>query len=286
MMQGPPHLHIEASFNEFVKQFGGELVSGLLPPSPSFDNADYLFRKDNVIAELKCLETDILEGTNFKAKLNTLYDGWVRKGLVGQRWGTVEINTATLPNECQREVHGLIKKPIQRAIEKANKQIKETKEHLNVPNAAGLLLLANDGNYSLESGHIIEIVGKILTHLYSSIDGFVYFTVNMRAMTPGYERDVNLWVPNYGGYIESLVKMVDRMAEAWGCFYAAKIGQDVPIHSFEYGDRTLLDSIKFIKPSKAVGPSAKATNPKKIGRNEPCFCGSGSTYKKCHGALN
>ena len=28
------------------------------------------------------------------------------------------------------------------------------------------------------------------------------------------------------------------------------------------------------------------TSEKKIGRNEPCPCGSGKKYKKCHGALS
>lgn len=28
---------------------------------------------------------------------------------------------------------------------------------------------------------------------------------------------------------------------------------------------------------------ARATNPRKIGRNDPCPCGSGKKYKKCHG---
>ncbi len=284
MMQEPPKLHIESAFNQFVKAFDGELVSELLPPNPSFDNADYLFRQANVVAELKCLEKDIVSGRDFNKKLNALYDTWVRKGLVDQRWGLFEISTTTLPVECQREVYGLIKTPIERTIKKANRQIRETKEHFNLPDAAGLLLLANDGNYSLESAHIIEIVGKILTHQFSAIDGFVYLTANMRAQKPGYERDVNLWVPNYGGYIEPLVKMVDRMGEAWGEFYASKIGQEVPTHSFEYKDRTWLDAVKFIRPPTPIDPSGKASKQKKIGRNEPCFCGSDKKYKKCHGA--
>jgi SEC-C motif len=283
-MQEPPRLDIESSFNEFVKEFDGELVSELIPSNPSFENADYLFRNDNVVAELKCLKKDILEEPGIKAKLNALYDAWVHKRLVRPAWGDLQINTANLPIECQREVYGLIKKPIQRTIEKANRQIKSTKQHFNLPNTAGLLLIANDGVYSLESAHIIEIVGKILTHQYSAIDGFVYFTVNMRAMKPDYERDVNLWVPNYGGYIESLVKMVDRMADAWRQFYARMIGQDVPMHEFKYDERSWLESIKFIKPSPTGTSSANASKPKKIGRNQPCFCGSRKKYKKCHGA--
>jgi hypothetical protein len=50
-VQEPPKLHIETSFNEFVKEFDGELVSDLLPNHAS-DNADYLFRKSiDVVGE-------------------------------------------------------------------------------------------------------------------------------------------------------------------------------------------------------------------------------------------
>ena len=31
------------------------------------------------------------------------------------------------------------------------------------------------------------------------------------------------------------------------------------------------------------GPAPMATPPKKMGRNDPCPCGSGKKYKKCHG---
>jgi preprotein translocase subunit SecA len=36
------------------------------------------------------------------------------------------------------------------------------------------------------------------------------------------------------------------------------------------------------RPEQAATPAPKA-NGKKIGRNDPCFCGSGKKYKKCHG---
>jgi len=41
------------------------------------------------------------------------------------------------------------------------------------------------------------------------------------------------------------------------------------------------------KAAASVAPAAPATVPadiQKIGRNDPCFCGSGKKYKKCHGA--
>jgi preprotein translocase subunit SecA len=42
---------------------------------------------------------------------------------------------------------------------------------------------------------------------------------------------------------------------------------------------------------QALGPSAQPAEPfvrhdRKIGRNEPCPCGSGKKYKHCHGALS
>ena len=283
-MQEIPRIQIESSFDEFVKEFKGELVSELLPSNP-LENADYLFRTDNVVAELKCLEKDILRGDNFNTKLNSLYDTWIRKGLVRQRWGVFELNTGTLPLECQREVHGLLKAPIERTIKKANRQIRQTRNYFDVPDAAGLLLMANEGMYSVESAHIVDIACRILANQYSSIDGLAYFTVNIPATKPGFNRYVNLWVSKHRKYNESFIKWLDGMAEAWNAFYARKIGQDVPIHFFPADDQTTIESVKFIKPVRsAVNRGVKASNPTKIGRNQRCYCGSGSKYKKCHGA--
>jgi preprotein translocase subunit SecA len=36
------------------------------------------------------------------------------------------------------------------------------------------------------------------------------------------------------------------------------------------------------RPDQAAVPAAKV-NGKKLGRNDPCFCGSGKKYKRCHG---
>jgi uncharacterized protein YecA (UPF0149 family) len=41
-------------------------------------------------------------------------------------------------------------------------------------------------------------------------------------------------------------------------------------------------------PARVGGDDAPVTTVKrdepKIGRNDPCYCGSGKKYKKCHGA--
>ena len=38
---------------------------------------------------------------------------------------------------------------------------------------------------------------------------------------------------------------------------------------------------KFIR-SHQNGPSHQGEQRKKLGRNDPCWCGSGNKYKKCH----
>ncbi|MBL8295194.1 MAG: SEC-C domain-containing protein [Bryobacterales bacterium] len=45
-----------------------------------------------------------------------------------------------------------------------------------------------------------------------------------------------------------------------------------------------LDAIQFVGPTSA-NPTKQALNKNKdVGRNDPCPCGSGKKYKKCHGA--
>ena len=72
-MTKPDWLHkkslpTEQTFDQFVKQFGGQKISNSLPNSPPFNNADYLFRNENVIAELKNFQTDFGTTENFKEK--------------------------------------------------------------------------------------------------------------------------------------------------------------------------------------------------------------------------
>jgi preprotein translocase subunit SecA len=41
-----------------------------------------------------------------------------------------------------------------------------------------------------------------------------------------------------------------------------------------------ISNIQLNKPAQKVIPPIDA---KHIGRNDPCYCGSGKKYKKCHG---
>jgi preprotein translocase subunit SecA len=37
------------------------------------------------------------------------------------------------------------------------------------------------------------------------------------------------------------------------------------------------------RPGQAAAPAQKTATGQKIGRNDPCYCGSGKKYKRCHG---
>jgi preprotein translocase subunit SecA len=43
------------------------------------------------------------------------------------------------------------------------------------------------------------------------------------------------------------------------------------------------NQVRENRADQAAVPAAKAANGKKLGRNDPCFCGSGKKYKRCHG---
>jgi preprotein translocase subunit SecA len=40
----------------------------------------------------------------------------------------------------------------------------------------------------------------------------------------------------------------------------------------------------FDRMTESSGPKSQVKNNQKVGRNDPCPCGSGKKYKKCHGA--
>ncbi len=45
-----------------------------------------------------------------------------------------------------------------------------------------------------------------------------------------------------------------------------------------------LAELQFVGGSDSTAEKKQAVSEKKAGRNDPCPCGSGKKYKKCHGA--
>jgi hypothetical protein len=243
----PPHIDVEESFNEFVVDFGGEVISDLLSKSPSFKNADYFFQTRSIVAELKCLEKDTFQDRTYRRKMGILYDKWVRQGFIPDSlFRPTKIETKDYPLECQRDVHNLLKRPIETRIKEANRQIKQTKEYFNLPHAKGLLLLVNDGNYSFESDALLYTVGRSLKNQFTSINSLVYFTVNMPATKPDIDRDVLVWVDARARETEEELprEFLDELCNGWISFLKRKTGEDIP--RGEFPDEAI-DEIKFIQ---------------------------------------
>ncbi len=70
----------EQTFDRFVKNFGGQKISDFLPGNPTFQNADYLFPKEKVVAELKTLQTDFGVKDSFRKKQIELAKTYLSQG--------------------------------------------------------------------------------------------------------------------------------------------------------------------------------------------------------------
>jgi len=168
-----------------VRATGGQRIRELVGVNPSFDNADYLFPKDNVIAELKSLEKDFLSDSAVGEKMRELYNRWVDEGKdVPSIYGAGVLQTDQIPVECARELINIFKDKLEsRVLRKANRQIRDTKENLNRPEALGLLLISNEGNFAFDPAMVAHVLFHSLRSKFSSIEHVIFFSANLRVQT-------------------------------------------------------------------------------------------------------
>ena len=219
---------IEKKFNAFVEEFGGELVSRLVGSSPGFDNADYLFDRYRVIAELKTLDEDKLLDPRFIDKTSRLYEEAHRNG--GTQvvvFGTVRMSASEFTPECQERLMKLCEQPIRDAVKKANRQIRQTKEHLKRADYKGVLIVVNENNTALAPIIAVELLHRILARPhYSSIDNAVFFTVNLRATHVSKGGDFMTWVSilRYPEDDEAFERFESALRNSWHEYLARKLG--------------------------------------------------------------
>jgi hypothetical protein len=183
-------LDSEKLFDQCVYATGGTRVQAIVGRSPDFDNADYLFAADNVIAEFKSLQKDFLTAPDVARKMHLMFNKWVGSGKVEAQYGHAIIRTDMLPLECARELIGLFKNPLEQPLKKANGQIAQTKEHLKRAEAVGLLILSNDGNYALDPEMTAHVLYHSLKEKYSSIEHVLVVSANVITHIPGIAADV------------------------------------------------------------------------------------------------
>jgi len=241
----PPRIDVDFEMGRYVKAFGGQLGLDLFGHSPDFANADYVFARDNVIAELKCLTDDKSEDEDLQKKLEELFESAIRKGHMQDPGpGQVLMETKGTPLAFQRQVYQVISKSLKRRLAKANKQIKQTKARLNRPDALGLVLLCNDGNFRLEPAQWVHAVRVALGNDFSSINSVVQFTVNMLSTTPMMGQHANLWMSGQRPGIKPVSEdFLHRLGEGW----ARHVGQlhNMPVTWNQALDVKDIESLKY-----------------------------------------
>lgn len=196
-------IDVEKEVESCVIKIGGRLVRELVGESPNFNDADYLFDGYGIVAELKILAEDKMHDPRIREKMTKIYrEASARGDAEVIVYGESMITAGDLSPEYARKLGEVYRAPIQRAIKKANRQIKQTKEHLKRKLHHGLLILVNDVHTALEPQHIQWILGTTFRDReYSSIDSILYFTANLTATHPELDTKILIWAewdrPNF-----------------------------------------------------------------------------------------
>jgi hypothetical protein len=187
-------IDIEKEFDKCIGNIGGQRVDDLLDKSPSIKNADYIFDKYKIVAELKCLQDNKLKDKELNKKLSKLHSKWSSQGyrVPIQNHGS-HMSMTNLSQSQSREVLNVYSKPVKKRINKANTQIKQTKREFKKDDYKGILLLANDGNLALDPEHIYHIISNSMRESFSAIDAVIFFTVNQPGKATFTNLDTLVW---------------------------------------------------------------------------------------------
>ncbi len=154
----------ESHWNDFVQTIGGKLVASIIKRQ-GVENADYMFPDAKVIAELKVLETEFAQTKETLAEVDALIEKYPG------------IDPDDSSNALRRELIMILKKPLQRIINKANRQIKQTKAELKIDDWSGILICVNQNFRGVSPTMALGLIGHILSGTsYKSIATVIYQT--------------------------------------------------------------------------------------------------------------
>ena len=85
------------------------------------------------------------------------------------------------------KVRKLYEDPLKAAVKKTNKQIKETRRALDLPEFEGLLIIANN-NTALDPRHARELIFRLLSkETFSGINSVLYLTAGQPVLVDGWD---------------------------------------------------------------------------------------------------
>lgn len=192
VMNPYPHIDVEPWFTEMVRAYPMAQVLTDIIRQPDFLNADFLFHHERIVGELKCVEIDNTSSPNNQAKINAVLDKYFAEGKIKTKEITEE-NWPTLSREFQNEIYNITTNSIKARIEKANRQIKETKEKLGLSSYKGCLIIANDGIVSYPPAAFMWAIFRLLLNHYTGIDCFIFFSANVLGVPKGINVPLHFW---------------------------------------------------------------------------------------------
>jgi hypothetical protein len=229
-------IDIEEVFADFVEDFGGIVSDRASTRGNKPANADYIFHEDKIVAEMKLLKEDPFKNKDWNKSFEKKKRQWLDSG----RITLLELQRITqvnqLPANLYRDIIKLYGRPIKYQIERANKQIKATKETLNLNDYKGLVLIGSDGNYFLQPRHVRYFIASILDNelIYKSINTVIYFTANVVTTRPGDPTFTRLWINLYRDkeHFQNVpLSFLKRLYEGWVDFYKSVTGIDLAVLS-------------------------------------------------------
>ena len=189
-------MDVEAALTQRIGAIGGVHVRSIIGDSPSFENADFLFHADGVVAELKSLDEDkLFDERIIKAASDLYVQELANDANLPIIFGEVLTSTVGRSEAFARKIAALYEKPIKAIVEKANRQIRDTVQALNVPGAKGLLIVANNKHSALDPSHAHYLLQRVLKRqTYSSINSVVYMSAGQQVALPGVAFPVDVFV--------------------------------------------------------------------------------------------
>ncbi|WGE81398.1 hypothetical protein NYR66_10840 [Actinobacillus equuli subsp. haemolyticus] len=233
-----PHetIPVEESMDRFIKEQSGIRISEIFNKTPEFSNADYWFEEEKIVIELKEIETEFLHSQSAKEQFFTLLE----------RLKNNELDMSSFHSEYIR----IARPALGRVLKKANKQLKETKEYLRMPEIRGCVVIVNDGFTSLAHDLVMALLCSHLKDSYKSIDSLIYLTINRYVEIQGSDEPKLIWAPVYRDENDDhLVDFVDQLGKKWFDFLEEKLGSFTSRISTDERD-ILINSHSILLPSE------------------------------------
>lgn len=248
-----PPLAVEDTFDEIVRTAGGCRVTDLLPKQITFDNADYYFESEQVIAELKEIHYDANVDPELRKRISAVYNRHAESGAVPLAYGRLPIRIDLLPDEPRREIFDLFKRKLQGPVKKAAAQIKETQHQFNLRNPHGVLILVNEGSTFLSPETAFFMLHHLLNGQYSSIDHVLYCSINVGLHFPGGPPHGSLFWSDAAveGRREVDRGLLHRLAAYFRRVCDDRRGITAPFFTIEREDERLIRAARFETPANA-----------------------------------